>query len=66
MRLFFLTPSLIGSINDTIFILTNLPVVLMGLIKEDIQNQQTKMVKIPKSSYIIHHSDMHLKITATY
>ena len=31
MRLFFLTPSLIGSINDRIFILTNRQVVLMGL-----------------------------------
>ncbi len=37
MRPFFLTTSLIGSINDRIFILTNQQVVLMGLTKlEDI------------------------------
>ncbi len=33
MRLFFLTPSLIGSINHRIFLLTNRQVVLMGLSK---------------------------------
>ena len=31
MRLFFLTHSLIGSINDRIFVLINQQVVLMGL-----------------------------------
>ena len=32
MRLFYLTPSLIGSINDKLFRLTNQQVVLMGLL----------------------------------
>ena len=44
MRLFFLTPSMIGSINHRIFLLTNRQVVLMGI--------KRKVTEVTDKSYL--------------
>ncbi len=59
MRLFFLKPSLIGSINDRIFILTNRQVVLMRLTNQEFWQKTNGVLGLSQVTFLICRNPIH-------